>query len=226
MAPADSDPILLTGASGYVGSHAAARAARAAARDVRALVARPGPVALPAGDRRAPRATRSAGDGPRRGARRLPHRLLPDPLDGTGSGDEDFARARPRRPPRNFGAAAARRRRASASSTSAASATTAPRSEHLRSRNEVAELLRRARAAELVHVRAAMVIGAGSASFEILRHLVDRLPVMIAPRWVDTRSQPVAIADVVAGPGRRRRARPMPAARSSSAAPTSSPTVR
>jgi uncharacterized protein YbjT (DUF2867 family) len=47
-----------------------------------------------------------------------------------------------------------------------------------------------------VYVRAAMVIGPGSASFEILRHLVARLPLMITPRWVDTRSQPVAIADV------------------------------
>ena len=44
---------------------------------------------------------------------------------------------------------------------------------------------------------AAMVIGRGSASFEILRHLVDRLPAMIAPRWVETRTQPVAIADAV-----------------------------
>ena len=42
-----------------------------------------------------------------------------------------------------------------------------------------------------------MVIGPGSASFEMLRHLVGRLPVMITPRWIDTRSQPVAIADVV-----------------------------
>ena len=50
---------------------------------------------------------------------------------------------------------------------------------------------------ELVYVRAAMVIGQGSASFEMLRHLVRRLPVMITPRWVDTRSQPVALQDVV-----------------------------
>ena len=47
-----------------------------------------------------------------------------------------------------------------------------------------------------VYVRAAMVIGPGSASFEMLRHLVGRLPVMITPRWIDTRTQPVAIADV------------------------------
>jgi uncharacterized protein YbjT (DUF2867 family) len=68
-------------------------------------------------------------------------------------------------------------------------------SEHLRSRLEVAELL--AARAPLVHVRAAMVIGAGSASFVMLRTLVERLPVMVCPRWIDTRTQPVAIADVV-----------------------------
>jgi uncharacterized protein YbjT (DUF2867 family) len=69
-------------------------------------------------------------------------------------------------------------------------------SEHLRSRREVAALLR-TRAPGFVYVRAAMVIGAGSASFEMLRHLTRRLPVMIAPRWLDTRSQPVAVGDVV-----------------------------
>jgi uncharacterized protein YbjT (DUF2867 family) len=46
-------------------------------------------------------------------------------------------------------------------------------------------------------VRAAMIIGPGSASFEILRHLVSRLPLMVVPRWLDTRTQPVALADVV-----------------------------
>ena len=50
---------------------------------------------------------------------------------------------------------------------------------------------------ELVHVRAAMIVGAGSASFQMLRGLVEHLPVMITPKWLDTRSQPVAIADVV-----------------------------
>jgi uncharacterized protein YbjT (DUF2867 family) len=69
-------------------------------------------------------------------------------------------------------------------------------SEHLRSRHEVAELLRR-RVPQLVYVRAAMIIGAGSASFEMLRHLVRRLPVMVTPRWIDTRSQPIAVQDVV-----------------------------
>ena len=70
-------------------------------------------------------------------------------------------------------------------------------SEHLRSREEVADILAAA-APDTVHVRAAMVIGAGSASFLILRHLVERLPAMVCPRWIDTRTQPVAIRDVIA----------------------------
>jgi uncharacterized protein YbjT (DUF2867 family) len=71
-------------------------------------------------------------------------------------------------------------------------------SEHLRSREEVARILAAA-VPDTVHARAAMVIGAGSASFLILRHLVERLPVMICPRWIDTRTQPIAIRDVVGG---------------------------
>lgn len=70
-------------------------------------------------------------------------------------------------------------------------------SEHLRSREEVAAILAR-HVPELVHVRAAMVIGAGGASFEMLRALVRRLPAMICPRWIDTRTQPIAVDDVVA----------------------------
>jgi uncharacterized protein YbjT (DUF2867 family) len=69
-------------------------------------------------------------------------------------------------------------------------------SEHLRSRHEVAAILR-ADGPELVYLRAAMVIGAGSASFEMLRHLVQRLPAMVCPRWIDTRTQPVAVTDVL-----------------------------
>jgi uncharacterized protein YbjT (DUF2867 family) len=69
-------------------------------------------------------------------------------------------------------------------------------SEHLRSREEVARILATA-VPDTVHARAAMVIGAGSASFLILRHLVERLPAMVCPRWIDTRTQPIAIRDVV-----------------------------
>src|SRR3954471_21315159 len=68
-------------------------------------------------------------------------------------------------------------------------------SEHLQSRHEVAQLL--AARVPLVYVRAAMIIGLGSASYDILEYLVRRLPVMIVPRWLDTKTQPVALRDVV-----------------------------
>jgi uncharacterized protein YbjT (DUF2867 family) len=71
------------------------------------------------------------------------------------------------------------------------------RSHHLRSRREVAEILS-AHAPEPVHARAAMVIASDSQSFVILRNLVRRLPVMVMPRWVTTRSQPIAQRDVTA----------------------------
>jgi len=69
-------------------------------------------------------------------------------------------------------------------------------SEHLASRREVEELLAAGRTPVTV-LRAAMIIGSGSASFEILRYLVERLPVMITPRWVKTESQPIAVRNVV-----------------------------
>ncbi len=69
-------------------------------------------------------------------------------------------------------------------------------SHHLRSRHEVAKILSYGRV-PVTHLRAAMILGSGSASFEIMRYLVDRLPVMVAPRWVRTRCQPIAITDVL-----------------------------
>ena len=70
-------------------------------------------------------------------------------------------------------------------------------SPHLRSRHRVGEELASGSLA-VTELRAAVVLGAGSASFEMLRSLVEILPVMIAPRWVtSTRVQPIAIADVL-----------------------------
>ncbi len=69
-------------------------------------------------------------------------------------------------------------------------------SEHLSSRREVERVLA-STGVPLTVFRAAMIIGSGSASFEILRYLVERLPVMVTPSWVKTESQPVAIADVL-----------------------------
>ena len=69
-------------------------------------------------------------------------------------------------------------------------------SEHLRSRHEVGEILR-ASGVPVTEFRAAMIVGSGSASFEMMRYLSDRLPVMIAPKWVSTRSQPIFVRDVI-----------------------------
>ncbi|WP_341717376.1 SDR family oxidoreductase [Micromonospora sp. FIMYZ51] len=69
-------------------------------------------------------------------------------------------------------------------------------SAHLRSRDEVARILL-ASGVPTVVLRAAVVIGSGSASFEMLRYLTERLPVMVTPRWVRNRIQPIAIRDVL-----------------------------
>jgi uncharacterized protein YbjT (DUF2867 family) len=69
-------------------------------------------------------------------------------------------------------------------------------SKHLRSRAEVGRILQSGSVAATV-LRAAMIIGSGSASFEILRYLTDRLPFMITPRWVRTPSQPIAVRNVL-----------------------------
>jgi uncharacterized protein YbjT (DUF2867 family) len=70
-------------------------------------------------------------------------------------------------------------------------------SAHLRSRHEVGAILR-ASGLDVVEFRASIVIGAGSFSFDLVRTLVERLPVMICPAWLATPTQPIAITDVVA----------------------------
>lgn len=69
-------------------------------------------------------------------------------------------------------------------------------SKHLRSRLEVARILRSGHV-PVTTLRAAMILGSGSASFEILRYLVDRLPVMLTPPWVHTPVQPICIRNVL-----------------------------
>jgi len=70
-------------------------------------------------------------------------------------------------------------------------------SPHLRSRQEVGSILR-ASGLDVIEFRASIIIGAGSFSFDLVRMLVERLPVMICPAWLATPTQPIAIADVVA----------------------------
>lgn len=69
-------------------------------------------------------------------------------------------------------------------------------SHHLASRHEVGRILQSGRTAATV-LRAAVIVGAGGASFEIVRYLVERLPVMVCPRWVYTLSQPIAIENAL-----------------------------
>jgi len=178
--------VLLTGATGYVGGH------------LLPLLARDGLRCLVRAPERAPAAVR-------------PYALRGDVVSGEGldaaldgvevayylihsmGGDHDFAE-RDRRAAETFGAAAARAGVERVVYLGGLSADVS--SEHLRSREEVAQILAR-QVAQLVHVRAAMIIGPGGASFEMLRALVTRLPAMVCPRWIDTRTQPIALTDVV-----------------------------
>lgn len=69
-------------------------------------------------------------------------------------------------------------------------------SKHLTSRKAVEDILSDA-SFNLTTLRAGIIVGSGSASFEIIRDLVEKLPVMVAPKWLNTRSQPIAIRNVV-----------------------------
>jgi uncharacterized protein YbjT (DUF2867 family) len=114
---------------------------------------------------------------------------------GRGSGSADEFAERDRRAAVNFGRAAAEAGVERIIYLGGLEGLTGgDKSEHLRSRGEVAEIL--GEHVRTVHVRAAMVIGSESASFVMLRSLVHRLPVMVVPKWLDTRTQPVAIDDV------------------------------
>jgi uncharacterized protein YbjT (DUF2867 family) len=98
---------------------------------------------------------------------------------------------------RNFGEAARRagvRRIVYLGGLAAAEATL---SKHLRSRIETGEVLRES-GVPVVEFRASVVVGSGSLSFELIRALVDRLPMMICPRWVSTLAQPIGIDDLLA----------------------------
>lgn len=182
--------ILLTGATGAIGGALLPRLLAAGHR-VRCLVRDPSRASLPAAAE-VVRGDVLTGEG------------LTTALDGVavafylihsmGGRNHDFAEA-DRRAARTF-ANAAREAGVRRIIYLGGLPATGAGSAHLRSREEVAEILRSA-APEVVHARAAMVIGPSSASFRMLRELVHRLPVMVGPKWIDTRTQPVAQGDVV-----------------------------
>jgi uncharacterized protein YbjT (DUF2867 family) len=69
-------------------------------------------------------------------------------------------------------------------------------SEHMQSRKEVGDILRTSKA-EVTIFRAAVILGQGGGSFQMLQYLVERLPVMVCPKWVLTKSQPISVDDMV-----------------------------
>jgi uncharacterized protein YbjT (DUF2867 family) len=112
-----------------------------------------------------------------------------------GAGERGFAE-RDRQAARNFALAAARAGTGRIVYLGGLGDDAPGLSHHLASRHEVGVELA-AHGVPVTEFRAAVIIGSGSASFEILRHLTERLPIMITPRWVGTRCQPIAIRDVL-----------------------------
>jgi uncharacterized protein YbjT (DUF2867 family) len=183
MSVHDPEPILIAGASGYVGSKLVAEL-QSRGHSVRTL------------------SRRGSGGADARTGDVLSGEGVPEALDGVKTayylvhsmgGGGDFA-AKDRQAAVNFAEAADG---AGVERVIYLGGLGSEDSEHLRSRHEVAQLLRARLGERLVYVRAAMIIGPGSASYDILEHLVKRLPVMIVPRWLDTKTQPIALSDVV-----------------------------
>ena len=183
---------LLTGATGCIGGRLLA-ALEARGYPVRCMTRRPEALAGRAGAR----TSVVRGDC-------LDPASLPDALAGIDTayylvhsmgGTADFE-AQDRAAARNFGAAARTagvRRIVYVGGLGSA----AGLSRHLRSRQETGEVLRES-GVPVIELRSGIVLGAGSLSFELIRALVERLPVMICPSWVRTPTQPIALADLVA----------------------------
>ena len=192
----DPRPILVTGASGYIGGRLVPRlldagyAVRCLAREPRKLSARPWAshpaVEIVAGDASSPPSLERALGGTR-AAFYLIHSMLAAGRSYAGV-DDRLARV--------FATAAAAAGLKRIVYLGGLGETGPGLSEHLSSRRQVEDALA-STAVPLTVFRAAMIIGSGSASFEILRYLVERLPVMVTPRWVETESQPIAVRNVL-----------------------------
>ena len=184
-------PVLLTGATGYIGGRLlrsfeeGGQAVRCLARRPREIVATRSTTEVVQGDCLDEPSLEGAFDGVHT-AYYLVHSM------GAGKRFSDLDR----RAAANFGRVAARAGVRRIIYLGGLADDARSLSTHLRSRAETGEALR-ASGVSVVELRASIVIGAGSLSFEIVRALVERLPLMICPRWVDTLAQPIAIDDVV-----------------------------
>jgi uncharacterized protein YbjT (DUF2867 family) len=190
--PTERRLILVTGASGYVGGRLL-RALEARDERVRCLARRPGrPVGSStsaaewvAGDVRDPATLAVALRGVDT-AYYLVHAM------GSGADFESEEREGARR----FAEAAREQRVRRIVYLGGLGRDDAPLSPHLRSRHEVGRILG-ASGVPTLELRASIVIGAGSLSFELVRALVERLPAMVTPRWVRVTAQPIAIRDLL-----------------------------
>jgi uncharacterized protein YbjT (DUF2867 family) len=187
---ADQPEVLIAGATGYIGG-LLARALRDQDVAVRALARDPS---------RAADLDRSGVEVVKGDV--LERDTLPPALDGTrvayylvhsmGRGSDSGFAERDARAAENFASAAAD---AGVERIVYLGGLGEPNSEHLKSRHRTAEIL--GEKLPLTYFRAAAVLGAGSESFRVVYYLVRRLPVMVTPRWVTTRTQPIAVDDVV-----------------------------
>lgn len=184
--------VLIVGASGYIGARLVALLQSAGhdlvlmSRDARPLVERFAGAEVVAADLLEPSTLPSALDGVQV-AYYLAHSML--------AGERGFAE-RDRQAARNFASAAHVAGVSRIIYLGGLGEDSPGLSHHLASRHETGVELA-AHGVPVTEFRAAVIIGSGSASFEILRHLTERLPVMITPRWVGTHCQPIGIRDVL-----------------------------
>ena len=192
MVPNPDSPVLLTGATGYIGGRLLPLLEQTG-RQVRCLTRRPLESRRPL----APGTTMVRGDV-------LDRESLKGSMEGVEAayymvhsmGSKDDFVAQDRRAALNFGAEARRADVGRIIYLGGLGAGGESLSPHLRSRLEVAAILRDS-GVQVVEFRASIVIGSGSLSFEMIRSLVERLPVMITPKWVEVTAQPIAVSDLL-----------------------------